>query len=54
MTKRSASVSARTLTVTTTADRGVGSLRQAIADASTGDTIDVPVSGSISSAAAYG
>src|SRR5438105_7370170 len=40
-------VLAATITVTTTADSGTGSLRQAIALAASGDTIDFAVSGSI-------
>jgi len=38
---------AATLTVTTTNDSGPGSLRQAIADAVSGDTIDFAVTGTI-------
>ena len=38
-------VHATTLTVTTTADSGAGSLRQAIRDAASGDTIDFNLSG---------
>ena len=36
-----------TLTVTNTNDSGAGSLRQAIADANAGDTIDFAVTGTI-------
>ena len=36
-----------TITVTSTADNGPGSLRQALATAAAGDTIDVSVSGTI-------
>src|SRR5437588_3183209 len=39
--------SAATLTVTTNNDSGAGSLRQAIADAASGDTINFSVSGTI-------
>ncbi len=40
-------ISAATITVTSTADSGAGSLRQAIADANPGDTIDFSVTGTI-------
>src|SRR5882672_7952114 len=43
----SGSAAAATLTVTNTNDSGAGSLRQAIANASTGDTINFLVSGTI-------
>ncbi|MDQ3317776.1 MAG: hypothetical protein M3522_10655, partial [Actinomycetota bacterium] len=42
-----ASVRADTFTVTTLSDSGTGSLRQAIADAAPGDTIDFSVNGTI-------
>ena len=38
---------AATITVTNTNDSGAGSLRQAIADANDGDTIDFGVTGTI-------
>ena len=38
---------AATLTVTNLSDRGAGSLRQAIADAASGDTINFSVTGTI-------
>jgi len=41
------SVQADTITVTTTADSGPGSLRQALADANDGDTINFTVTGTI-------
>src|SRR5947208_16843409 len=41
------SVQADTITVTTTSDSGLGSLRQALADANIGDTINFTVTGSI-------
>jgi hypothetical protein len=39
---------AGTITVTNTNDSGLGSLRQALADANDGDTIDFSVTGTIS------
>src|SRR5262245_28284668 len=42
------STQAATITVTNTNDSGAGSLRQAIADANDGDTIDFGVTGTIS------
>src|SRR2546423_15240699 len=41
------SVQADTITVTTTSDSGLGSLRQALADANNGDTINFTVTGTI-------
>jgi len=41
------SVQADTITVTTTSDSGLGSLRQALADANDGDTINFTVTGTI-------